>query len=139
MPTHVGNGPHHRARLRDAFSPGQLGQAEVEDLHDARLGDQQVSGFDVPMDDFRRVSFSESLTDLGCDVHSVTQIQRPTGDPLLERLPLVVGHDEIQLPVVRLVDLEDGADVGVVQCGGGLGFLEKPLLRRVVSYQVRRQ
>ena len=56
---------------------------------------------------------------------------------LLERLPLVVGHDEVRLPVVCLVDLVDIADVGVVQGGCRLGFLEEPLLRGLVAGQIR--
>ena len=71
-----------------------------------------------------------------CNINSVVQFQRPTGDPHFDRLPLVVGHDEIQLPVVGFVDLVDGADVRVVQGGGGLGFLEEPLLGRVVLGQI---
>ena len=55
------------------------------------------------------------LPDLRSDVDGVIQCQRPFRDPLLERLPLVVRHDEIELPVVCLVDLVDGADVEVVQ------------------------
>ncbi len=50
-----------------------------------------------------------------------------------------LGHDQIQLPVVRLVDLKDGADVRVVECGRRLGFLEEPLLGGLVAGQVRRQ
>ena len=50
-----------------------------------------------------------------------------------------MGHDEVELPVVGLVDLVDGADVGVVQRRGGLGFLEEALLSGVVTRQVGRK
>ena len=53
--------------------------------------------------------------------------------------PLVVGHYQIQLAVARLIDLVDGADVGMVQRGGGLGFLKEPLLSGVVFGQIRRE
>ena len=64
------------------------------------------------------------------------QLQRPPGDPLLVGLPLVVGHHQIQLAVVRLVDLLDGADVGVVQRRRGLGFQDEPLTGVVVARQL---
>ena len=128
---HVGDGPDRRAGLRDAFRPGQFRQPEVKDLDRAGLGDQQVGGLDVPMGDARAVRFGQALPHLCGDVDGVVQRKRTTGDPLLECLPLVVGHHEIQLPVVRLVDLVDGADVGMVQCRGRLGLLQEPLLGRL--------
>ena len=49
--------------------------------------------------------------------------QRPPGQPPLQRLALVTRHDDEQASVVGLIDLVDGADVGVVQgrCGLRLG------------------
>ena len=63
----------------------------------------------------------------------------PPGDPLLERFPLVVRHDEIELPVGCLVDLVDRANVGAVQRRGRFGFLQEPLLGRVIPGQVGRE
>ena len=136
---HVGDRADRSAGLRDAFYPGQLRQPEVEDLHDAGLGHQQVGGLDVPMHDARAVGFRQPLADLRGDVESVGECHRSTGDPVLERLPLVVRHDKVQLPVVCLVDLKDGADVGVVQRRGGLGLLQEALLGGLVSGQVGRE
>ena len=48
-------------------------------------------------------------------------------------------HDEVELPVVCLVDLKDGADIGVVQRGGGFGLLQEALLGRLVPRQVGRE
>ena len=59
------------------------------------------------MDDPGRVRLAESLPDLRGDVDGITDRQRPAVDPLLERLPLVVGHHEIKLPILGLVDLVD--------------------------------
>ena len=57
----------------------------------------------------------------------------------LERLPLVVGHYEVELAVVRLVDLVDCADVGMVKGRCRLRLLEKPLFGGVVASQIRRE
>ena len=81
-------------------------------------------------------AFAKTLADLRGDVDGVVHVEWPTSDALLERLPLVVGHDEIELPVVCLVDLVDGANVGVVQSGRGLGLLEEALLGGLVAGQV---
>jgi len=81
----------------------------------------------------------QPLADLRGDVHRLVQRQRPPLDPLLERLPLVVRHHEVELAVGGLVDLADGADVGVVECRRRLRLLQEPLLRRFVAGQVRRE
>ena len=72
-------------------------------------------------------------------VHRVVQRQRPPLDPLLQRLPLVVRHHEVQLAVGGLVDLVDRADVGVVEGRNRLRLLEEALLRGVVAGQIGRQ
>ena len=89
------------------------------------------------MDDACGVRFRESSPHLRGNVDGVVQRQRPFADPLLECLPLVVSHDQIELPVCRFVDLEDSADVGVVERRGGFGFLQKALLGDLVPRQVR--
>ena len=66
------------------------------------------------MHDACAVGLSQALADLRGDVDGIWNLQRLPSNPLLERLPLVVRHDEVQLPVVCLVDLVDGANVGVV-------------------------
>ena len=40
-------------------------------------------------------------------------------DLLLEPLAVVVGHRQVELAVWRLVNLVDGANVGMVGCRGG--------------------
>ena len=72
----------------------------------------------------------------GSDVDGVIHRQRSARDPLLERLPRVVRHHDVQLAVGGLVDLVDRADVRVIEGGGGLRLLEEPLFRRSVPRQV---
>ncbi len=71
---HVRHRTDRRAGLRDALGPRQLRQAEVEDLHRAARGDQQIGGLDVPMHDARAVGLREPLADLGGDVDGVTRL-----------------------------------------------------------------
>ena len=57
-------------------------------------------------------------------------------DPPLERLPLAEGHGDEQPAVLRLVDLVDGADVGVIDRRGGAGLAQEPALVRLVGAAV---
>ena len=82
------------------------------------------------MHDARAMRFGQPQTDLGGDVDRVIEVAWPPRDPFLERLALVVRHDEVELSVVCLVDLEDGADVGVVERRGGFGLLEGSVVSR---------
>ena len=47
-------------------------------------------------------------------------------DPLGQTLAVDVLHDD-EDTVVFFADLVDGADVGMVQCRGGLGLVDQPL------------
>ena len=91
------------------------------------------------MHDARAVGLCQPPPNLLGDIHRLVQRQRPPFDPLLERPPLVVRHHQVQLAVGCLVDLVDGANVGVVEGRCRLGFLEKPLLGHFVAGQVRRE
>lgn len=64
--------------------------------------------------------------------------QRPARQSLLERLALVVGHDDVELAVV-LTDVVNGADVGIVESRGGARFAQKALLGGVVPAVLRWQ
>ena len=55
----------------------------------------QVSGLDVPVHNACAVRLCQPLPHLRRDVQRVVHGQRPSSDLLLQRLPLVVGHDEI--------------------------------------------
>ena len=90
------------------------------------------------MDDARAVRFSQPCSHLRGNVDRVVQRQRPASDPLLERFPVVMGHHEVELGVLRFVDLVDRADVGMVEGRCRLRLLEESLLRGVVAGQIRR-
>ena len=91
------------------------------------------------MHDARAVGLRQPLADLRGDVDGVVQRQRSPLDPLLQRLARVVRHHEVELAVVRFVDLVDRADVGVVQRRRRFGLLEEALLGRLVAGQIGRQ
>jgi len=70
------------------------------------------------------VSLGESLGDLNRD--SDGPVERRTGrDRLLQRLARVIGHGDEGLAVGGFVDIENDADVGVVERGSGLGLADE--------------
>ena len=120
--------------------PASLASLKSRILTHTARGDQQIGGLDVTMHDARSMRIRESPADLlRGDVDGVAHRQRPPLDPLLQRLPLVVRHHEVELAVVGLVDLVDRANVRVVQGRGRLRLLEEPLLRGVVAGQIGRE
>ena len=64
--------------------------------------------------DARAVGFRQPLPDLRGDVEGVVEFKRSPSDPVFDRLAVVTRHDEVELPVVGLVDLVNSANVRVV-------------------------
>jgi hypothetical protein len=81
---------------------------------------KDIRRFDVAMDDAGVVRRSDAARDLDDDVERLGNGQRATLDALLERLAFVMRHREKHATVRRLIDLVDGADVGMIECGSGL-------------------
>src|SRR6185295_11212057 len=89
---------------------------------------------DVAVDDPLEVGGGETGGDLGGDVDGLEQRQRPALDPALEGLAVAEGHGDEQPLVLRLVDLVDGADVGMVEHRGGPRLAqEAPLVGLVAA------
>ena len=88
-------------------------QSEVDDT-DAVLCEHHVAGLDVSMHDALRVRFREAVGDLRRDIECLVNRQWSRRQPLLQRLAVVVRHDDEQLSVGRGLDVVDGADVRMV-------------------------
>jgi hypothetical protein len=94
---------------------GELGDAEVENLHHAVVGHEHVRRLDVAVYDPSRVRFREPPRDLHRDPHRLANRERPARDTLLQCLPIVERHRQVELPIVSLADLVDRADVRVLK------------------------
>ena len=118
---------------------GQPGEAEVEDLHHPVAGDDQVRRLDVPVDDAVAVGLGEAAGDLHGDVQRLLDAQRPTLDLAAQGLAVVEGHGDIEAAVRRISQLQDGAEVGMVEAGRGARLLLEPLARLRIARQLRSQ
>ena len=87
----------------------------------AARGDENIRGLDVAMDDAFGVRGIEGVGDLDGEFEGFFDGQRLAGNAVLQRLAFEVLHGD-EGPSVFLGDFVNGADVGVIEGGGGAGF-----------------
>ena len=122
----VASTPHG---LRSALQ--HLGQSEVQDLHLPALGYEDIRRLDVAVENAFRVRGIQCVGNLDTGVEQGLGVQRPARDVVLEGLAIQELHGDEGLARV-LSDLVDGADVGVVERRGGLGFAPEAFQRLLV-------
>jgi hypothetical protein len=111
----------------------QLCEAEVEHLHEAVGPDDHVFGLEVAVHDAGGVRGGERRGDLDGDVERVAQAQGRRGEARTQRPTLDILHPDVALPLGRLAEREDRADVRMTERRGGAGLLlEARDPRRVV-------
>ncbi len=125
---HVGRRAHGRAGAGDAGLVGELGDAEVDDLHPSVGSHHDVARLHVAVDDPLLMGAGEAGGDLLGDPHRLDQGERPALDPVAQRLPLAQGHGDEQRAVAGLVDLVDRADGRVVERRRRPGLADEALL-----------
>ncbi|MBZ5582546.1 MAG: hypothetical protein LAQ30_10155, partial [Acidobacteriia bacterium] len=142
---HVGHRPFLRGGAQRArgFVPAarrlsQLGQSEIEHLHQPVLVHHEVAGLQVAVHDARRVRPAERIRDLHAVPERLAQLQPFAPDQLVQRAALDVLHGDV-VHAVLPVDVVDVNDIGVAQRRGGLGFLHEAPLALGVGHFVRRQ
>ena len=84
------------------------------------------------------VRLVEGIGDLDGMAQRLSEGQRPLLQPLLERLPLDVLHDQVQ-GAVLVADVVKGADVRMVQARDGLGLALEALAHVRVARRSRLQ
>src|SRR5262249_55563271 len=125
--THDGAGDGER--LGDRFVScadrrwGRLGQSEVQNL-DSGLAEQNIAGFDVPMDNAQAVSGFESFENLQPVARGVFHRQRTAN-----RLAFDTLHYQVAVAVARS-DVVQRANVRVVERGERLGLALEALAER---------
>jgi hypothetical protein len=75
-----------------------------------------VAGLQIAVDNACRVRPAERIGDLDAVLQRVAQLQSLAPDQLAQRLALDVFHSD-EISPIRLIDVVDGDDIGMVQCG----------------------
>ena len=135
---HIGNGAERGAGtgeqriergggiLRGRNCRRNFREAEVENFNVAAGGGKNVGRLDVSMDDAFGVSGVKALGNLHGEVEELFEWKRLAGDQVLEGLALEALHGD-EGDVFVFADFVDGADVGMVEGGGGAGFAAEAL------------
>ena len=121
-----------------AGRPGELRQAEIDDLHLPRRRDEDVRGLDIPVHDAGGVRGLERIGRLDGQVEQERDRQRRAVDAVAQRLPVEQLHDE-ERQIAMPPDVVERADVRVVQRRGRPGLTLEPFERRRIGRELRRQ
>jgi hypothetical protein len=83
-------------------------------------------GLNVAVDDSFRVGSVQALCDLNRQIENFIDLHRLAEDALLERFPVQVLHGN-EVLALKLVDVVNGADIGMIQCRSCLSLALEPL------------
>ena len=95
----------------------ELHQAEVEDLHQAVVGDHDVLGLEVAVHDAGRVGLGQPLGRLAGDVDRLQELERPAAHDVAQAAALHQLQHQVGPPLLPPESV-DGDDVGMVERGG---------------------
>src|SRR5215471_6749201 len=96
-------------------------------------GDENIAAFDVTVNDSRAVGRIQRIGTLGTQLEQALHVERTRADQTLECLTVEIFHDQ-KGSAVSFGKLNQHADIGVVQGGGGASLATKALERtRVVG------
>src|SRR5208337_5014829 len=118
--------------LQGSLCETYLRQAEVENLGVSALGYENIGGLDVAMDDARVMGSVQRLGDVNGQRQQRFRFQRTAADVMLQRHSIEKFHGN-ERSTVLLVNVVDGADVGMVQRRGGASFAPEALKRQPVA------
>ena len=105
----------------------ELGQSEIDQLHLALIGDHDVAGFEIAVNDAGRVRAGQGVGDLDAVLQQLGRLQAAARDHAVQRAARDELHDD-EIHAVFVADVVDGDDIGMIQRGRGLGFLHEAQL-----------
>ncbi len=121
----------HRAGFqgRQCLIAAQVGlrEAEIENLGPP-LGEKDVGRLNIPVHDAGRVRDVQAIGQCGGNVEECSEINRTAKQPLLQRFAVQQLHDN-ERPTIRVTDVVDRADVGMLQSGHRSRFALRSLSR----------
>ena len=112
-------------------------QPEVEDLHPAVGGDEDVVGLEVAVDDPRPVRSRKAVGNGRADLRRLAPSHRTTHEPLAQGLALEQLGDRVGDAILG-AEIVDGEDIRMIEPGDRLGLsLEARDAFRVLSDRCR--
>ncbi len=137
----LGRHEHRRAEVADVLGQMRAGDArdpEIRELRHPVLGEEDIRGLDVPVDDSAGVGDVEGRPHLTDDLENPLARERLLLDQPVEARTRNELHDQVELAGdVVLPDVEDSYDVRVIEAASGLGLAKEALLNDPVL--LRRQ
>jgi hypothetical protein len=124
--------------LASAFRTGDFRQAEIQNLGRLAGGNENVSWLDVTMDDAFGVSTIKRISDFDGQRQQRFLRHGATVDAMFQRDAFQKFHGDERMPVL-FADVVDGADIGMIQRGGGLGLALKTCQRARIARNFRRE
>ena len=101
-----------------------LGQAEVQHFRMASLGNKDVGGLDIAVHDSGGMRGIERIRDFSSQPQNLVNLHRTPANPMFQGHPFEELHRDEGMAVL-FADVVDGADVGMIESGGGLGLTPK--------------
>ena len=113
----------------------ELADAEIEDPRSPAGLEEDVSGLEIPMHHARAVRVDEAAEDILTDALGELPGERAARglQALRERLSVEALHEQKELTVVGVIDLEEEGDVLALDAARGLGFPVEPRHQEVVA------
>ncbi|HYK87667.1 MAG TPA: hypothetical protein VE398_02785 [Acidobacteriota bacterium] len=108
------------------------GQAKVQDLYAPRGSDHDIGTLEITVDDPGSVGVAESLDDLNSNIYGGIDFDRSPLDPLGQRLPLDILHNDERTMVI-LAYFMDYRNVGAVEGGSRTSFVQEVATCKSIS------
>src|SRR5437870_3433530 len=108
--------PCHGRWFSDSATERHLRQSEIENLGVSTLGDEDVSGLNIAVDNALAVGRIQSVGNLDADFEQALQVEGAAGNQVLQSRTVQVLHGNEGAPVF-LPNVMDRADIGMVQGG----------------------
>ena len=122
-----------------SFVDSQLRQTKIQHLSLTVLGDENVGGLDVAMDDAFAMGYLQSRGDLYAEFQNRLNFYRPSCDQMLESAALQQFHSDKSL-VFAFINFINRADIGMVESGRRTSLATEAFQAlRIVRYIFRQE
>jgi hypothetical protein len=121
---------HAGARQADVVVVERLREAEVRDPRHVVVGDDDVRGLEIAVDDPGGVRERQAVAHGARDADDARGRHRPVVDQLGERAAVDEVHDDVGQPALGRAVVDDSDDVRVREPARALGLAREPLAHR---------